>query len=465
MDVYQGLYDFQHAGVEFLSERRTAFLADDMGIGKSAQAIRAADRVGARRILVVCPAIARRNWLREFQKWGLIKRRGAIALSGMTTQYDYNILVVSFDGAKSKQIYMKLIKLQFDLLIIDEAHYLKNRSAKRTIAVYGRKTDMKAGLSSRCKRVWALSGTPMPNNPAELWVHLFALFPESIPTLKADRPMWFVEFRDTFCRVVETDYGPKIIGARNTDKLKAILKPNFLRRRKSQVLKDLPPARWVPVVLEPEDAMLSIKALEDNEHIKLATDALQLLLKAKEDTTPTAEEDAAEGALREAGKDPIMSTLRRHIGLAKIGPVVSYIRETLESGGIDKVLIFAQHVDVVKGIARGLSGFGSVCVYGGTPPAARNRAEDQFQTNPAVRVWVGQIDTCATALTLTAASDVFFAEMSWVPVNNNQAADRAHRIGQKNSVLVRCFSLAGSIDEAVNEVIRRKSRTIAEILN
>jgi SWI/SNF-related matrix-associated actin-dependent regulator 1 of chromatin subfamily A len=160
-----------------------------------------------------------------------------------------------------------------------------------------------------------------------------------------------------------------------------------------------------------------------------------------------------------------LARLRRLTGIAKASTTVELLQDELATGALDKVVVFAHHREVLRTLAAGLARFGVVTVDGDTSPARRQAAIDRFQTDSATRVFLGQITAASTAITLTAACHVVFAEASWVPADNLQAAKRVHRIGQTRPVLVRFISLAGSLDEAITEVLRRKTRLLAQIMD
>lgn len=424
------LFPYQCAGAAFLASRRRALLADDMGLGKSAQAIVACEAVGARTILVVCPASLRQNWAREFGRFWFGSRAPQVH-------------VLSYDlAARAKE------EMGVDVLILDEAHYLKTKTAKRTKAIYGPKCDGVGGLVERAKHVFLLTGTPSPNNVSELWTHLRAVFPEAILG-KNGKPMTYWQFVDKFCITVDNGFGIQIKGGKNLPDLKARIKPFVLRRKKEEVLADLPPIRFDTMPLDAD-----LGALREAE-ANLPPGIAEAL-----------EKDGVAGLQAIAGH---VATWRRLVGQVKVKPLAERILEELE-GGLQKLVVFAHHRDVIDALdailMRELSVPGArpvCCLTGNTPPDARQLLVDHFQKTKAARVFLGQIQAAGTGLTLTAASDLIFAETSWVPAENEQAAMRIHRIGQKNACLVRFATLPGSIDELIMKAVERKMKDIKEM--
>jgi len=302
-------YAYQRIGVDWLSVRKRALLADDCGLGKSLQAIKAAERAGAKSILVICPASVVVNWQREFAKFWP---------DGPEPE------VVSYDRAMRGAVTWP----RFDVLILDEAHYLKTPQAKRTKAVFGEKCDGKGGLVERADRVILLTGTPFPNHPAELWPALRALWPEQI-TGTSGKPYAYWQFVSKFCKTRDNGFGLQIVGAKNHDLLREKLAPVMLRRLKAEVLPDLPEISFDPLYVEGRIGVAGPEA-------ELVREALA--------------KDGVDGLKRVANH---VATLRRLTGMAKVEPVVEWVKDFLE-GSDRKIVIFCQHTEVIAGVVRGL---------------------------------------------------------------------------------------------------------------
>jgi SWI/SNF-related matrix-associated actin-dependent regulator 1 of chromatin subfamily A len=431
------LHPYQIVGSEWLASRHAALLADDMGLGKSAQAIRACDDLLAHTVLVVCPASVVENWRREFAKFSVLGTVPAV--------YSYDAIT----RGTAKLLH------HYGVLILDEAHYLKSRDAKRTQAIFGEKCDGEGGLAERAEYVFALTGTPMPNHPAELWPMLRALAPETI-TGKSGRPMHYWPFVTSYCTTRDNGFGIQITGGKRHEVLKEKLAPFMLRRLKSEVLTDLPPITWGELFVEGkiEGAGGRAEAVGYMEEVNKVCSIL--------------EKKGVDG-LREIA--PHVATLRRLTGLAKVAPVVEWVKEWLESTD-RKIVLMAHHREVIEGLFDGLWGDGRfmstmdlpAVVTGSTPAHLRQAGIDRFQNEPNCRVFIGQIQAAGVGITLTAASDVLFVESSWVPAENSQAAMRVHRIGQGNPCLIRFATLAGSIDEQIQKAVARKTADITKIL-
>lgn len=416
---------YQITGAEFLIRRKRALLADEMGLGKSAQAIMACDAVGASQVLVLCPASVRENWRREFKKFGM---------------RDIVPRVMSYDAVVRDLGMLREIP-HWDVLIADEAHMLKNHKAKRTQAVFGPRCDGLGGLVERAERVFLLTGTPAPNHPAELWPMLRTCAPELIYGVN-HQPLSYWSFVRKYCKTRDNGFGIQIVGGRNLEQLKARMSPFVLRRKKAEVLKELPPIRFDELAVQTTTAH-GFKMVDLTEQEQAIRKAL-------------AEHGVA--GLREIAAH--VAQLRRVTAMAKVPGVVEWIKDQFE-GGLDKLVVFAWHREVIGALQSAFSFH--ISIAGDTPTGSRAGIVDCFQQNPAAKLFIGQIQAAGTGITLTAASDVLFVESSWTPADNEQAAMRVHRIGQRNACLIRFATLAGSIDEQIQRALMRKTETIRQL--
>jgi len=478
-------------------------------VGKSSQVVRACDLVGAQRILVIVNASARTNWLREFRKFSPLDRDAVALLDGAgrpvkpgVTVCSYNALVrlprpnIKKEAAKVRAKYKRreqevteefvaaeaknratakrklardrdafrsaLAAIEWDVLILDEAHYLKSRTAGCTRAVYGEQCDGKTGLASLAKRVWRLTGTPAPNNVSELWTHLRSA---GLYEGKQDA------FTHEFCTGYESNYGFRITGTRNADRLRGLLDGFMLRRKKEEVLPTLPGLHFEHVQIEPGEVDVASYFPEDVIHYgpkKLAHDIevqnhiLRAAWRNATNASRTTRRDAT-SALTDIG--PSVAKLRKYVGLAKLPGYSQRIREELDSGEIDKIVIFAWNRDLVVTLRDMLRKYKPVTLYGGTPPKKVPKIIDKFQNNEACRVFIGNLKSAGTAITLTRANHVDVLQESYVPGENAQAVMRCHRIGQDRDVYVRFFGCAGSVDDEITRAWMQKTRELAKVID
>ncbi|HEY7680678.1 MAG TPA: DEAD/DEAH box helicase [Terriglobia bacterium] len=415
------LKPFQVAGARFLAARTRALLACEPGTGKTAQVIQACSLVGARRVLVVCPAVGIEHWKREFKRWW----PGAVLP---------HVDVISYDRARG----LRGVKLRrYDVLVPDECHFAKNPAAQRTHALYA-----KGGLGYYADRIWALSGTPAPNHAGELW-----------PLLRAfgATGMGYEEFIRYFCRV--DDMG-KIHGTRmdRVDKLKGIMEPFLLRRRKRDVLPELGEIDVQEWYVEPRADYCS----PVGDSVELAGQECQLraALAGK----------SAEELLAFLAGDKEFATLRRYNALLKAPAVFDQVMFEIDNGLLDKVVIYGYHKEPLEILRQKFdaAGVGAALVYGGTTD--RDGEVQRWKSPGGPKVMLASIIAAGVVLDFTEAHQGVMVELDWVVGNNQQAAQRMHRHGQESPVTVR-VAIGSEIDEIVNDVLIRKTRELAAIFD
>jgi SWI/SNF-related matrix-associated actin-dependent regulator 1 of chromatin subfamily A len=442
------LRDYQHQGVVWLVDKlanhKAVLLADDAGLGKTLETLTTAHRLGVERVLIICPAGARRVWSAEIHRWFPAWDDRVVLVEPGTKVSDIQpglnplqpvILILGYDETSNfKSRIVPLLKyIRWDLLVLDECHYLKNPSyrTQAVYGVYGSRNNGAKGLADYADRVILLSGTPTPNHAGELWQHYRTFWPSSLGPKRLTQ----YEFEDRFTRYRDTVFGRQVTGSKNQGELRTALQDVVLRRRKSEVLTELPPLQLQDIPLAPSPWRGDLKL------------------------PAGADDDDLIRALR--SPDTAVATMRRELGLAKTPATIAWVRERMAS--THKLLIFAWHHSVIDLLYRGLTEFYPVVVTGETSPKARAEAVTRFQDHAGTRIFIGQILAAGTAVTLTAASEVAIVEPSWVPGENYQAICRAHRLGQRDSVLASFLFLPGTLDERIMAVFRRKAGEIAEL--
>jgi SWI/SNF-related matrix-associated actin-dependent regulator 1 of chromatin subfamily A len=445
--IHKGLYPYQKEGAVWLSTLRNAILGDEMRVGKTPTAIAGADIIGARSILVVCPGIARPNWEREFQRWQMLLRDTCAVMSSKDQPIG-EVVIVSYELICSRPVLLALMARQWDLLIIDEAHMIKNPASLRTQVLYGAACDAKKGLASRSKRVWLLTGTPIPNGLHEMWPHARALFPKAVMGLEN-----YNAWMNHFCYTEPGDFGVKVLDARHVDDFVERFYPYIKRRLLKDVQPDLPPIRFSNVVVQPSTIPPRLAHVDEQETIIRAA-------MARARAVPGGDEMAAIAAVETMH----ISSLHKWTGIVKAPAVAEYIAAEMQQG-LRKVVIFAKHTEVFEVLKNTLPGQGAI-INGQTPTKNRQPIIDAFQGRVPNKTldWIAvHIDIASTAIDLTAANDTIFAETTWVPKDVLQAAMRCMGVNQKHAVLARVMSLKGSIDEAINDTIVRKYKLISKI--
>jgi SWI/SNF-related matrix-associated actin-dependent regulator 1 of chromatin subfamily A len=258
----------------------------------------------------------------------------------------------------------------------------------------------------------------------------------------------YIEFGKTYCAgfYISNKARWDFTGASNMPALALRIKDVFmLRIRKSEVLKDLPP-KIEQVVMLAADLPPTLLKMEKSLRARPLTDLMRPVITAAAGET-----------------DLHLASYRRLLGVHKIPLVLSFIKSVLEDSP-ECALVFCQHREVAAALVEGLQDFRPLLIVGDTPTSERQRVVDNFQNPHSLcRVLIGNIQAMGVGFTLTRATRVIFAEFSYVPGENTQAADRAHRIGQKKSVVVNYCVYKNSLDRYILSALQKKSENIQEV--
>lgn len=439
--IYPTPYPYQDRIARDLSQREKALFSGEMGIGKTVISITAANLASCSNVLIICPASLVTNWERELapDMWMLLA----------------NVTVISYNKVTQPKHFDRLRNIAWDVVIIDEAHYLKNPTSKRARAVYAA-----GGIASKAKRLWLLSGTFTPNNASELWTHLQAVAPDKVSRS-------FYNFRNHYCIVAESAIpgrnrdgskrkSTKILGNRNVGELNQLLAPITIKCKAKDVLPDLPPLQFNKVFVAAQDALgvtQEMKAFSD--HAKDISYLMAEMIRYLEE----GDVEAAKELERDLNLEHLARALR-YLSILKAGATVDFVKELLNS--TEKVVVIGKHRQALELISKGLdsSAIPTVKVDGSTSMKKRSRWIDEFQRSEDPKVFVGQVNACGVGITLTRANHIVFAEQSWVPSDNIQAAKRCHRIGQEQPVFIHVLTIPNSLDEVVQGVLILKQTMI-----
>ena len=441
------LMPFQIAGVHYAVDRANCLIGDAPGLGKTIQAIALANLRGCKRVLVVCPANVRPQWARQIKIWSTLPKVVVYPVfkSSDGVHPTANYVITSFEVARDG-LWDTLRSYKWDLLVIDEGHYLKTPDAARTRALFGAGKQSKCryrgtgGIAERAEQIVALTGTPLPNRPRECFTLANALDPSSIDWMN------FNSFKDRFNPGGrDMDSGATWEYTARLPELNARLRCNFMvRRLKEDVLKDLPAKRY------------EIVPVEMTGKIAMALHAEKML-----------DFDEEEMLRRSGGKiDGAISTVRRQMGEAMAPAVLEHLL-TLLDGGVDKLVVFAHHHSVLAVLQNGLALHGVLRVDGNTSAKGKHGAVEKFKFDPRLKVFLGQMQSIATGTDglQDVATHCVLAEGSWVHGDNEQAVDRLHRMGQKGSVLAQLMVAPGSISERILGRSISKGRTVQKVLD
>lgn len=405
--------------------------------------------VGSKKVLWVTTGSARadhhRAWHRFAQKAHLVRALYA----GPPVHLDStDVLILSYDQVTRHR--EALSKHRWDTIVLDEMHKLKGRESKRTEVIYGR--DCKGGpdsLVGMATHVFALSGTPAPNNYAELWPFLRAVVPVTINDQKTERPMSYWTFAERFCRLKDDGFGVKIVGNKNADELRGRMHPWVLRRTLEEIAPQVPKIQTDVLHLGDKKAVRELKQIEMDDRLLRLKGALE-----------AARDDETRALIIHTATAHIDKTLPRLTGLAKVDPIVEWLLEEAP----EKIVIFGWHTEVLVRIFAALGGNACAALIDGSTSAnLRGMLVERFQTDPKTRFFIGQIQAAGEGIDLSAADEVLFAESSWVPGHNEQAALRVVNVNKHRPTLARFATIPGSLDERIQRVASNKLRDLNKL--
>ncbi|MCC7515570.1 MAG: DEAD/DEAH box helicase [Bacteroidia bacterium] len=437
---------FQRAGIAFARERENVLIADEMGLGKTIQALGICNNTQAQKILIICPASLKLNWQRESEKW-LKEKKEIEILNGKESARQAQVYIINYDIlSKHKWI----AEENWDIVICDESHYLKNPKAIRT------KSALE--ILKKAKKKIMLTGTPILNRPIELQTVLAALGCDFAKN-------WF-GYAKRYCGAYKSRFGWDVSGASNLEELQEKLRSSvMIRRLKKDVLLDLP-AKTRQIIEIPQGGFSSV--LKNEAKIMKSYDekkkVLAELKKQAEEQKDNADFKNKIESLRNAISLDFaeISRVRHETALAKTEFTIEYINDMLESR--DKVILFAHHIDVIDKLSSAFPDI-SVKFTGEMTAEDKQKSVDKFQNDANCKIFIGSIMAAGVGITLTAANTVVFHELEWTPSAISQAEDRAHRIGQKENVLVQHLVIDGSIDSMLAKKIKSKQEIIEKALD
>lgn len=447
------LWPFQRASLDYALAREHALIADEPGLGKTPQAIVVANEMHADRVLVVCPASIRGQWARRIAEWTTMHRRytprpADIAIYQITSSKrgagaDALWTIVSWDLIRTPGVWKALADREFDLVVLDEAHYAKTVDARRTRAIFGGgRNPVAAPICERACRILALTGTPLPNRPREAYTLSRHLCWESIDYLSEEA----FEARFNPTKLHRTASGKMWQDERigRMPELQNRLRAHFMTRH---LKRDVMPQLHLP--------MYDLIRVEETAAVKAALAAERLL-----DIDPDSLEN---GTIQDLG--PIAAA-RRMMGVAMAPQVADYIAELLV-GGEAKLTVFAWHIEVLNILEERLGRFGVVRVDGRDSGKSKERKIASFIDDPHKRVIMGNVLSLGTGTDglQKVCTHCLLAEADWVHGNNQQCIDRLDRGGQTGQVQADIFVAPGSLSEKVLASALRKGGVVERALD
>lgn len=447
------LWDYQRAALDYVLERGGGILGQQPGLGKTPTAIAFCNEREAYRVLVIVPASLRLQWAEKIKQWSTIPN---VKVSTMLNVKDgihptAHYQIISYNASTNPAIMRAIAKYRWQVMILDEAHALKNVDSIRTRAILGNakgrfvhgETDMPA-ISSAVESTLALTGTLLLNRPSEAYVLLRHFSWETIDFVSFDK------FKEKYNRqaVIKTIHGKRhnLESTTLESVLQNRLRANIMtRHEKSEVLKLMKPPRFEVVQLVETGAVKAALAEEG-------------LLDLDIDDIRTIKNIQVEGHVAE---------VRRLMGVALAPQVAEYAADWLEGSDSEKLVIFGWHIEVLNILEEKLSRFGAVRIDGRKNAVARQKAVDEFVDNPNVRVFIANLQSGGTGVDglQKVCSRCFLAEPDWVPAQNEQAVSRLDRIGQEELVTAEIFVAPGSISEKILVKALEKMNVIHRVLD
>ena len=457
-------------------------LADEMGTGKTIMSAGLFTQISEQkangdqsRFLVICTAGMKILWEREVRKWckglSVVKIKGTKMLDYLPTE---NVVVINYDLVIHHRPWIDQIadKYGWDLIICDEAHYLKNPKAKRTSAILGGRVNNgnrnEFRLDRRIPSIGGgklfLTGTPLVNRPVELWPILKECDPDGL----GENWQRFVR---KYCGAYKGRYGWDTSGATNLEELQVKLRSSIMiRRRTNEVLDQLPAIQRQAIVL-PENGNAGLvqaewEAFNNHEQVLKELEDIRTNKDGDMDALVRTLGDRQQTAFAELAK------YRKLVGLAKRDHVIEHCKNVIDSRG--KVVLFAWHKDVVTALVEGLQEFNPVRLTGADSQTSRQASVDSFQDDKTVKVIILNLEAGGVGITLTGTeqagfcTSVVFSELDWRPSIMQQAERRVARLGADESatnILVHHVVLDGSLDATISNRLIDKQNVIDQAIN
>ena len=439
------LAGYQRACVDYASRRKDCLIADAPGVGKTIEAIACLNFHSSRKILVVCPGFLKPNWRDEVLKWDTNKLSVGI-MKGMKGELpETDVVIINYEILKPYR--ERLRQINWDFIIVDEAHKLKNKKADRTREVFGGiKRNSEKKIVDRVtpipsERRLFLTGTPALNGkPKELWNLIQQLDPHG---LGAD---WFY-YAKRYCQLQELKFGNEHVGWKwdgcdNLAELQQIMRERFMiRRTKEEVLPFLPPKRRVVIPIESGERLRKQIDKELLEFEKWAQGREEVFL----ENPPLGD----------------FSKKMLETGLSMVEPTVEIVENDLDEH--NKIVVACYHNQVAREIAALFPG--CILINGEISVDKRHPLVLQFQNDPGIKLLIGTVGSVGEGETLTAAKLMVLPERPWTVGAMTQMEDRIHRRGQKDSVLFKHLVREGSISERQVRILIRKQETQDKMLD
>lgn len=447
------LLPFQKIAVKemhnFLNRTHGVYNACEQGLGKTIQTIAVlndnefprvidAKQDLAETVLIFAPVSMLYTWKAELEKW--LKNKATIAIANtkniVQACADADIVICPYSISFRKEIHPYLMTFPWTYLIMDEAHQLKNRKAQRTKAILGYQRGSKyyQGIWDYSKFRIALSGTPFTNGIPDGYSLFHKFFPKSFSD--------YYSFVGNYCFARKTPWTVEYYGLKNGEQLRTLIRDNFyIRKTKSEVLKDLPSKTYQRITLPPEYAYVAKKEEKD---------LAEIIIKQikKTGTVPVLPATWQAKRLEEAKR--------------KLPIIIEFVEDLLKEDV--PIVLFAYHREIIRELEFQFKKYTPAVITGDTVVSSRQSAIRAFQSDCSTPLFIGQISAAGLGITLTRASTVVLAELDYTPATISQAVDRIHRIGQHDAVVAYYFIAEGSIEQGIAEAVIEKAQIINQVV-
>jgi len=454
---------YQKAGIAYALSRKATLIGDAMRLGKTVQAIGVMSCTpDLKKVLVICPASVKTQWAAMIKTWCVHQDLTIGIVSGQDRSSYADITIINYDILVNHldEIYSR----EWDVLICDESHYLRNPDASRTKCVLGPKGKkgqieyQKKFKPIRAKRMLFLSGTQYYKRPVDLWPIVRVCDPDG---LGKD---WY-HFVRRYCDAKKGPFGIDTSGASNLEELQRIMRERFMiRREKHQVAAELPPQR-MNVVLPKKglerlinaenDAASSVAAMRDRLGEFLTPEYLEGFM---ERFGISAEEDDVLSQIEQGNN---LATIRKELAMAKLPMVASWLEDFAQS--VPKAIVFGYHREFVQALHAKFPG--SVMIIGATSTKARDEAKRRFIEDEDCQFIFGNIVAMGQGIDLSVADDVVFTELSWIASEMDQAEERAWSVVKTKPVSIWRLLVEDSLDFRMSGVLEKNQRDIARAMN
>ena len=437
---------------------RSFLLADEPGLGKTAQALIAAEIAGAFPLLVVVPNVVKTNWLREVHQWLPQRRPTVVHGDGTELNAFSDVFIVNYDILDRHVGWLS--KFDFRGMVVDEAHFIKNKESQRSKHVQAVARTIRARLQHPL--LVALTGTPLINQ-----IEDFRMIWQFLGWIDDKKPLGELMAKLEAAGLTPAD--PGFFPAAR----KAVISMGIVRRRKQDVAKDIPARRIadIPIELDSDAARSIIEA--ERALVRRLLERYDRVIAARGDSDQSViDEDLVRlvcaSEIEETKQDDSgdnVFTLVRKIGSAKAVMAADYTAQLARNVG--KVVFFAKHIDVLNQAEKHFASVGikTTSIRGDQSTTQRQSAIDAFTNDEDVQVIVCSLLAAGVGVNLQAASNVVLAELSWTSAEQTQAIDRVHRIGQELPVTAWRIVAAQTVDQRIAELIDQKSGLSARALD